>query len=671
MYDDVKYFVTKICKCIKEKTLNTLPQAPLKTITSSSPMELIGSDFLHLDTYTGSFQYLLVITDHFTRVYQVYPTRNKEAKTAATKLFNDYILRFGTPGKILHDQGREFENKLFTHLSKLCNIKRLCTTPYHPHCNGQVERMNRSIIEMLKTLEETEKKSWKEHLQKLVYAYNCTKHSTTGYTPYFLLFGRKPRLPIDLILEPTNKATQQTYSKFVDDWRNQMNQVYKIASTSSSCRKRKDIARHDSKGPLTAVLEKGDRVLIRNLSKRGGTGKIRSFWEDKMHVIIENLNSENITYKVQPENDLNGKIHTLHRNMLLSCDNLLDNYDWSIIDENHISNHKSKEYIKSKLSDTNTQIKDRIKNVTHNRSRGNKRKEVAYSDAETENSTENEALEFTPKELLCLDQGRIKRELERDSRNEGSGQQENVDFTIGQTAELDHKPNIIPKRGRTKKIIQVEDGSDYWEREKLQTLEKVQENDIVQNNVQPTEETRVKKLIYIEDPERIQVMGREREKQQRLPELKSQKRVKNLIYIQDPESMQHIDLRRSQGQQMNQPNTGKRKVRGPNNIKRHQPKKEYLLRSKHNTKTATVSEISHSGERVQQAMNEERLLFDQNKNPSVFAKPNDPNLTANGGYDHQADNEYGGNGYDHAGSQSGRYGYDNQADNEYDGNGYD
>ena len=137
------------------------------------------------------------------------------------------ILRFGTPGKILHDQGREFENKLFTHLSKLCNIKRLRGTPYHPQCNGQVERMNRSIIEILKTLEETEMKSWKDYVQKLVYAYNCTstKHSTTGYAPYFLLSGRKPRLSIDLILEPTNKATQQTHSKFVDDWRNQMNQA--------------------------------------------------------------------------------------------------------------------------------------------------------------------------------------------------------------------------------------------------------------------------------------------------------------------------------------------------------------------------------------------------------------------------------------------------------------
>ena len=89
---------------------------------------------------------------------------------------------------------------------------------------------------------------------------------------------------------------------------------------------------------------------------------MRSFWEDKVHVVKENLNSENITYKVQPENDL-----TLHRNMLLPCDNLPDNYDWSILGEYHISNRKSKEDIKSTPNDTHTEIKDRVKNVTHNR----------------------------------------------------------------------------------------------------------------------------------------------------------------------------------------------------------------------------------------------------------------------------------------------------------------
>ena len=98
-----------------------------------------------------------------------------------------------------------------------------------------------------------------------------------------------------------------------------------------------------------------------------------------------------------------------------------------------------------------------------------------------------------------------------------------MDFTIAQPVELDHKHNITPNRGRIKKIIQVEDGSDYWEREKLQPLEKVQEDDIGQNKVEPKEEKRVNKLMYIDDFERIQVTEREREEQQRLPELKYQK----------------------------------------------------------------------------------------------------------------------------------------------------
>ena len=89
-------------------------------------MELIVVNFLHIDTRAGGFQHLLIITGHFTD--QIYHARNKEAKRAATKLFTDYILIFGTPGKILHDQGRELENKPLRHLSKLCNVKILRIT---------------------------------------------------------------------------------------------------------------------------------------------------------------------------------------------------------------------------------------------------------------------------------------------------------------------------------------------------------------------------------------------------------------------------------------------------------------------------------------------------------------------------------------------------------------
>ena len=124
--------------------------------------------------------------------------------------------------------------------------------------------------------------------------------------------------------------------------------------------------------------------------------------------------------------------------------------------------------------------------MIQNRSQGNKNKEVAYSDAEMESRSENEALEFTAKELKCLDQGKIKRGLERGSRNEGPAKQEDVDFKIGQTVEMDDKPSIIPRRDRNMKIIQVEDCSDYLEREKLQALEKVHKK-IVRNKVEPKE----------------------------------------------------------------------------------------------------------------------------------------------------------------------------------------
>jgi len=269
MDNDIKHFITRVCPCVKKKKLSKTLEAPMKSISSTAPMELIQFDFLHLDTCSGGYQYLLVITDNFSRFVQAYPTRNKEAKTAAERLYNDFILRFGIPGKFLHDQGKEFDNKLFKCLAKLCNIQRLRTSPYHPQANGQTERMNQTIIKMLSTLPEHHKTKWKDHVSKLVHAYNCTKHSTTGYSPYYLLFGRKPKLPIDLLL-PSEEKDLVSHSAYLTDWKIQMEQAYKIASENSTKRKTRDIEHHNSR-PCSKVLQSGDRVLVRNKSERGGT----------------------------------------------------------------------------------------------------------------------------------------------------------------------------------------------------------------------------------------------------------------------------------------------------------------------------------------------------------------------------------------------------------------
>ena len=152
MAKDIEHHIHHKCKCLLQKRPNTNKVAPLSSITSSEPLELISIDFLHLEESSGGYQYILTVVDNFSRYLQCYATRNNKAVTAARHLFNDYFTRFGMPKHLLHDQGKEFENNLFKELNKLCGIDRLRTTPYHPMGNGQCERMNSTILSLLRTL---------------------------------------------------------------------------------------------------------------------------------------------------------------------------------------------------------------------------------------------------------------------------------------------------------------------------------------------------------------------------------------------------------------------------------------------------------------------------------------------------------------------------------------
>ena len=152
------------------------------------------TDRFHEYLYGATFE---VITDHFTRFAQAYVTGNQQATTAAKIFIDKFVTNYGYPEKILTDQAQAFNGKLYEALCREAKIKKVRTTPYHPQTNGQCERFNRTLMTMLGALPNDNKINWQDWVSTLVHAYNCTTTRVTGFSPYFLMFGREPRIPAD------------------------------------------------------------------------------------------------------------------------------------------------------------------------------------------------------------------------------------------------------------------------------------------------------------------------------------------------------------------------------------------------------------------------------------------------------------------------------------------
>lgn len=189
------------------------------------------------------------------------------------------------------------------------------TTPYHPQGNP-VERFNRTLLSMLGTLEEKDKQHWRDFVKPLVHAYNCTRNDTTGYSPYELMFGRQPTLPVDLILGIDNpNETHQTHSEYVQNLRQRLQESYTLAVENSKKTGERNKLRFDAKVRAAELVE-GDRVLIRNVNIRG-KHKLADKWEKSIHIVVKRIDGGPL-YVVKPERG-SGPHRTLHRDLLLPC----------------------------------------------------------------------------------------------------------------------------------------------------------------------------------------------------------------------------------------------------------------------------------------------------------------------------------------------------------------
>merc|ERR1712048_69294 len=333
---DIQKFIKNVCPCISQKKPSTRHVAQLQSIATASPLEVVSVDYVKVEKGKGGYEYILVVIDQFIRFAQAYPSRNKSTITAANKLFNDFVPRFGIPGRIHSDQGGEFESRVIADLNRLLGIEKSRTTPYHPQGNGTCERMNRTLLSMLRTLPENLKSKWPEHINKLVHAYNSMRHSATGYSPFRLMFGREPRLPIDLWIKYKEGETVETYSKFAKEQEFALKEAYKIASSNSQKQNQSSKMNFDKRAKLS-TLQVGDRVLVKNTKmNKEGPSKLVTYWEQAIYVIVEVMDG-GVVYKVKK--DGKGKGRVLHRNMIFLVD---DNFELSTTSEKHDKEYNTK-----------------------------------------------------------------------------------------------------------------------------------------------------------------------------------------------------------------------------------------------------------------------------------------------------------------------------------------
>ena len=311
-YNDVRDWCSTCAVCASHKTPTPKPRSPLQSVKAGFPMQLVAVDILGpLPESEAGNKYILVTGDYFTRWMEAYPIPNQEATTVATKLINELFCRFSIPEQLHSDQGRQFESEIIAQVCKFLKIEKT-RTPYHPQSDDVIERFNRTLLQMLSTCTDQHPFDWEEHLPKLCMAYNTSKQSTTGYSPFFLMFGREARLPIDVMYATPHPET--SLPQYVQNLRNVLTEVFHHVREHVGAQQERQQEFYN-KRVHGEPHKPGALVWLFNPAvPRGRAKKFHRPWTGPYRILVQLSDS---SYRIQ--NIRNHKVTVVHFDRLKGC----------------------------------------------------------------------------------------------------------------------------------------------------------------------------------------------------------------------------------------------------------------------------------------------------------------------------------------------------------------
>lgn len=210
--EDVARYVKSCTKCNKNKKAHRKARHSLQSFHAGYPMERVHMDILGpLQTSKKGNKYLLVMVDQFTKWIEIEALPEQTAENVAKAAVDRFFSVLGCPLIIHTDQGRNFDGMLFKSLCELLQISKSRTTPYRPCSNGQVERYNRTILQIIRCYLDKGLDTWDDYIQQIAAAIRSTVNRHTGFTPNRLMLGREINVPLSLMLGNSAELPQEAH----------------------------------------------------------------------------------------------------------------------------------------------------------------------------------------------------------------------------------------------------------------------------------------------------------------------------------------------------------------------------------------------------------------------------------------------------------------------------
>ena len=201
MYKDIEHWCHSCIDCAMKKTPRNKSKAPLLPIPIEGAFDRLAVDILGpFPVSDNGNRYIAVFSDYYTRWPEAFALPSTEAPRIAQLLVDEILSRHGAPRTLLSDRGPNFLSSIVKEVCKLMNTRKANTTAYHPQTDGLVERFNGTLAEGLSMYVSGNQKDWDRHLPLVLFAYRVSPHASTRESPFYLLYGREPRLPIDASL---------------------------------------------------------------------------------------------------------------------------------------------------------------------------------------------------------------------------------------------------------------------------------------------------------------------------------------------------------------------------------------------------------------------------------------------------------------------------------------